>query len=233
VLVTAFHDLVLGGRCVGCDRPGRVLCLPCRDDLQPTPRPAWPSPVPAGLREPWAAAPYDGTVRAMVLGHKEHRRLALTGPLGDLLAAAVAALLTDVAPDPARVVLVPVPSRPSSTRARGHDPTAAMTRVAAAVLRAHGLDVRRAALLRTRRGLADQAGLDAAGRAANLAGALRAHAPAVARLARAGRPVHVVVTDDVVTTGATAAESQRALTAVGLPPLGVAAVAATARRTPA
>ncbi len=232
MLATAFHDLVLGGRCVGCDRPGRVLCEPCREALEPMPRPAWPSPVPVGLRAPWAAAVYDGTVRALVLGHKEHRQLALAGPLGDLLAEAVDGLLGDVVPGPGQVVLVPVPSRPSSTRARGHDPTATITRVAAAVLRTRGLDVRRVALLRTRSGLADQAGLDAAGRAANLAGALRARPAAVARLARAGRPVHLVVTDDVITTGATAAEAQRALAAVGLPPLGVAAVAATARRTP-
>jgi predicted amidophosphoribosyltransferase len=105
-----------------------------------------------------------------------------------------------------------------------------MTRAAAAVLRSRGLDVRQAALLRTRSGLADQAGLDAAGRAANLSGALRVHPPSLVRLARAGRPLHVVVTDDVITTGATAAEAQRALAAVGLPPLGVAAAAATVRR---
>jgi predicted amidophosphoribosyltransferase len=232
VLTTAFHDLVLGGQCVGCARPGRVLCTTCRNALEPTARPAWPSPVPAGLHAPWAAAPYDGTVRAMVLGHKEHGQLALARPLGELLAAAVASLLTDLAPDPAPVVLVPVPSRPSSTRARGHDPTAALTRCAAAVLRADGLDVRRVSLLRTRRGLADQAGLDAAGRVANLAGALRVHAPGIARLARTGRRVHLVVTDDVITTGATAAEAQRALAAVGVPPLGLAAVAATVRRLP-
>jgi predicted amidophosphoribosyltransferase len=90
-------------------------------------------------------------------------------------------------------------------------------------------------LLRTRRGVADQAGLDATARAANLAGALRAHPPALRRLAgrtAAGqtRPAHVVVCDDVLTTGATAAEAQRALRAVGLPPLAVVAVAATRRR---
>jgi predicted amidophosphoribosyltransferase len=171
----------------------------------------------------------------MVVGHKERRLLGLARPLGELLAAAVQAALTDLLGEPAPVLLVPVPSRPSSTRERGYAPTEAITRRAAASLGACGVDASCARLLRTRRGLADQAGLDAAARAANLAGALRVHAPALRRLAGAARqghvrPAHVVVCDDVLTTGATAAEAQRALRAVGLPPLAVAAVAATRRR---
>ena len=129
-------------------------------------------------------------------------------------------------------MLVPVPSRPSTVRQRGHDPTLAMTAAAARRLRREGLDVRPAALLRTRPGLADQAGLDARARAANLAGSLCCPTAGVRRLrARTGR-VHVVVCDDVLTTGATAAEAQRALTAVGLPPVGIAVVAATRRIHP-
>jgi predicted amidophosphoribosyltransferase len=138
----------------------------------------------------------------------------------------------DLAPAPAPLVLVPVPSRASTVRQRGHDPTTSLTRVAAGRLRASDLDVVCLPLLRTRPGLADQAGLDAAARAANLAGALRCHSPALRRLTRARRAVHVVVCDDVLTTGATAAEAQRALRAVGLAPLAVAAVAATRRRLP-
>jgi predicted amidophosphoribosyltransferase len=229
-VLDAFRDLVLGSHCVGCERPGRLLCDACRSGIDVIPAPAWPTPVPPGLVAPWAATSYDGTVRAMVLGHKEHRLMSLARPLGELLALAAEAALSDLRPVPALVLLVPVPSRPGSTRQRGHEPTLAITRAAAARLAAHGMDARAVPLLRTRPGLADQAGLDAAARAANLAGALRVHAPAVRRLARAGRPVHVLVCDDVLTTGATAAEAQRALRGVGLSPLAVVAVAATRRR---
>src|SRR4029077_8111221 len=148
-----------------------------------------------------------------------------------LLACAVAAAVADLAPGPAPLLLVQVPSRPATLRQRGHDPTGSLVRAAAARLCADGLPCRAVALLRTRPGLADQSALGAAARAVNLAGALRVHPPALRRLARAGRPHHVVVCDDVLTTGATAAEAQRALTGVGLPPLAVPAVAATQRRT--
>src|SRR6185436_19187442 len=117
------RDLVLGSTCVGCGRPGRLLCDGCAAALDPAPFPAWPSPVPPGLRHPWTATTYDGTVRAMVLGHKEQRLLALARPLGDLLACAVGAAVADLAPEPAALLLVPVPSRPATLRQRGHDPT--------------------------------------------------------------------------------------------------------------
>ena len=170
----------------------------------------------------------------MVLGHKEHHLLGLARPLGELLALAVAMALDDLVAvaSSADLLLVPVPSRPGSVRQRGHDPTTNLVRAAATRLSTWGTPATCVPLLRTRPGLADQAGLDALARALNLAGAFRAHAPAVRRLARAGRPLHVVVCDDVLTTGATAAEAQRALRAVGLPPLAVVAVAATRRRTP-
>jgi predicted amidophosphoribosyltransferase len=231
-MLDAFRDLIVGSHCVGCERPGRLLCDACRSGLDVVPAPAWPSPVPPGLVAPWAATSYDGTVRAMVLGHKEHRLMSLARPLGDLLAVAAWAALSDLRPAPARVLLVPVPSRPGSTRQRGHEPTLAIVRTAAARLSVRGLDARAAPLLRTRSGVADQAGLDAGARAANLAGALWAHPPAMRRLARSGRPVHVLVCDDVLTTGATAAEAERALRDVGLAPLAAVAVAATRRRLP-
>ncbi|WP_238342847.1 ComF family protein [Nocardioides cynanchi] len=231
-MLDAARDLILGSSCLGCGRAGRLLCDPCRDGLDVVPAPAWPTPIPAGLVSPWAATSYDGTVRDLVIGHKEHRLLALARPLGGLLAAAVAAAVDDLGPLSAPVLLVPVPSRPSTVRQRGHEPTTALTRCAAAVLRRRGLGALCVPLLRTRPGIADQSGLDAVARAANLGGALRCDPRALGRLARQGRAVHVVVCDDVLTTGATAAEAQRSLRAVGLAPLAVAVVAATRRRFP-
>jgi predicted amidophosphoribosyltransferase len=221
-------DLLLGGSCVGCARPGRLLCRDCRVQLPDAAAPAWPTPVPAGLVEPWAAGVYAATLRAMVLGLKERRLLGLAVPLSRLLAAAVACELPRGSP----VVLVPVPSRPRTVRARGHDPTHSITARAARQLRAAGFDIETYRLLRLRAGVADQAGLDAGQRAANLGGSMRVRASSVRRLQRRRPHMRVVVCDDVLTTGSTAREAQRALEAAGLDVVRIAVVAATPRRVP-
>jgi len=228
-------DLLLGGVCVGCRRPGRALCRCCEAALPTGGRPAWPLPTPPGLAPPWAAGEYAGTVRAAVLALKERRVLALRAPLGGLLAGAATAALR-AGPDRGRtprggpVVLVPVPSRPATVRARGHDPTLVVTRRAGRLLRAGGTDAVVVPLLRTRPGMLDQSGLDARARAANLTGSLRCPSPALRRLSRRRPAARVVVCDDVLTTGATAREAQRALEDVGLTVVAIAAVAATTRR---
>ncbi|WP_299051148.1 phosphoribosyltransferase family protein [uncultured Nocardioides sp.] len=222
----AVADLLTGVTCLGCGRPGRLLCAPCRGALPTTAAPAVLDPVPPGLAPTWAAAPYDGVVRALVVGHKERRRLALRAPLADLLAAAVRA----AAPGAGPVLLAAVPSRPAVVRARGHDPLGAVVALAARRLRHEGVAARVVRLLAPRGAVADQAGLDAAARAANLAGSL--WCPHVRRLPATAAGSRLVVCDDVVTTGATLAEAQRALAAVGLPVTGHATVAATLRRHP-
>lgn len=211
-------DLLLGGVCVGCDRPGRSLCAECRAGLPDWPLLAWPTPTPPGLATPWAGGGYAGTLRAAVLAHKERHVAGLAGPLAELLARAV------VASGPGPVLLVPVPSRPGAVRARGHDPLLDVVRRTARLV--PGATV--APLLRSRGGVVDQAGLTAAERAANLAGSLWCPTAGLRRFA--GRTSRVVVCDDVITTGATARETQRALTASGLDVSGIAVMAATVRR---
>ena len=184
-LVDAAVDLLLGSLCVGCDRPGRLLCHRCAVTLQEPARPAWPTPVPGGMVPPWTAAEYADAARALVLGHKERAMHGLRGPLSGLLARAVRGAVDDAGVTDLPVVLVPVPSRPATVRARGHDPTWTITRGAAARLRHQGYDVHALRMLRQRWWVADQAGLDAAGRAANLAGSMWCPSRSLRRLAPA------------------------------------------------
>ncbi|NGN95631.1 ComF family protein [Nocardioides sp. KC13] len=231
-LADAWHDLVVGGRCIGCDRPGRLLCPDCRSGLPDRARPTPPSPAPPGIVPVFAAGPYEGTLKQLVIGLKERQLLGLRGPLAGLLALSVLEALASVTQTAAGpMVLVPVPSRPSSVRERGLDSTTAITSRAAAMLRQHGLDVRHHRLLRTRPGVADQAGLDSRQRQANLDGSITCPASGIRTLARTVPRATFVVCDDVITTGATAREAQRALESVGLGVRAIATVAATQRRS--
>jgi predicted amidophosphoribosyltransferase len=226
----AAADLLLGASCVGCGTRGRMLCQACRSLLPRSGRPSWPTPVPPGLTAPFAVGEYDGVLRAMVVGHKDHGQLRWGVELGRLLALAVDAAVEQLPAD-APLLLVPVPSRPGSSRRRGHDPTGRLVERAAQEL-ATRRPARAARLLVSRGGVADQRGLDSAARAANLAGSMACPSTGLRTLARRGAPWHVVVCDDVLTTGSSAREAQRALEAVGLPPVAVATVAAPRRRAP-
>jgi predicted amidophosphoribosyltransferase len=209
-------DLVLPAECAGCGAPRTVLCPWCRTALGGgAPRRVRPVPEPAGLPVVHASAPYAHEVRSLLLAHKERGALTLTGALGSALAGVVRAGLGGTGagggsngPGPSgTVLLVPVPSARWAVRARGHDPVRRMALAAAGELRRTGTSARVAAVLRQRRRVADQAGLDARRRSENLAGALEVTAGG-GRLLAAG---WVVLVDDLITTGATLAEAARAL----------------------
>ncbi len=227
-------DLVLGSRCTVCARPGRLLCGVCAAALPREPSTCWPTPRPAGLARPVAVGEYDGALKLLVNAHKERGQFALARVLGDLLATSALAhvgpssSLGPRAGPPRAAMLVPVPSRPSVVRRRGHDPLFRITLRAAARLRGLGVPASAVRLLRSTRAAQDQAGLGAAERASNLAGSMSCPTARVRRLAP-GEDAVVVVVDDVITTGATVLEAQRALEAAGLPVDGIAVVAATRR----
>ncbi|MEU7582670.1 ComF family protein [Streptomyces sp. NPDC041068] len=222
-------DLVLPAECGGCGKPRTALCDECRAALiGAVPCRVRPVPELSGLPVVHAAAPYEDAVRATLLAHKERGALGLAGPLGAALAAAVRAGLlgepqarghrgapswvggTQGGPQ-GRVMplsLVPVPSARAAVRARGHDPARRIALAAAGELRRAGIPARVLAVLRQRRAVADQSGLDSRQRQANLAGALEVTAGGGRLLAGGGR---VVVVDDLMTTGASLAEAARAI----------------------
>lgn len=278
--------LVLPVACAGCGCPRTALCDTCARALHGRPAErVRPAPVPPGLPEVRAAAPYGDAVRAVLLAHKERGALALAAPLGVALAGAVHAAVRAAAEAAVRgatdaavrapaqgpgaqdatgaagslgeqdgtgvagcpqaqggvvgavgaglglgrpygglgaggggagpLLLVPVPSVRRVVRARGHDAVRRVAVAAAGELRRSGLAARVLPVLRQRRAVADQAGLDARQRRANLAGALEV-VPGAGRLLWGGP---VVLVDDLMTTGATLAEAARAVrsAAVGAP----------------
>ena len=209
--------------CPGCGAADVPLCPRCARALSvPARRVPVPVPVPV-----WACATYGGPVARCIVAWKDRGRLDLTTVLGAVLARAVAAALAD-GPGQAgdRILLVPVPSSPAARRARGADVTAALARAAAADLRRRGLAVAVRPALYQRRRVADQAGLGAAARRANVAGALALRRTWRGRLGA----VVVVLVDDVVTTGATAAEACTVLAEHAVRVTGVAAPCWTPRR---
>lgn len=223
-LWAALFDLVAAKECGGCGRtPLRKspLCGGCFQALTSD------SPRRAVLQTPgsprtFAATRYEDPVRTMLILYKERGRADLARPLGVALAGAVAEALGGVsAPRP--VVLVPMPSTRGAVRRRGVDTTAHLARAAAKTLRAAtGGPIRAVPALRHTRRVADQAGLDRAARAANLAGALRV----AGRWRREVAGADVVLVDDIVTSGATLAEAARAVRAGGATVVGAATVAA-------
>lgn len=241
-LATAGAELAFGSVCAGCESAAGLLCPDCSDALR---QPAALVPVDIGSvfrqstaydavdcrKIPVAAvAEYAGPARGVVLGHKERGRLGLARPLGDALATAVVAVLESGAGcrlcGERAVALVPVPSTRRAVRRRGHDPLLRATRRAAVILRRVGYDCAVVPALRHLRPVADQAGLDAAERRANLASALGIRPSGVRLLT--GRCV--LLADDIVTTGATLSEAARAVESGGISPCGAAVIAAAVRR---
>lgn len=210
-------DLILPSPCAGCTGPRGPWCLTCAGSLRtprPLARPALSSPA-------YALAPYQGPPRRAVLAYKERCRRELARHLARPLASAIPTLL-GATPRAGPLFLVPAPSRAAAARRRGGQHMAAVARHCARFLTRSGLPARVANSLHLDSRARDSVGLNAEARAANLAGRLR---PVPGRCPSRGAPV--VLLDDIITTGATAAACVSALAAAGVRVTAVLAITAT------
>lgn len=212
-------DLILPLQCGGCGATATPWCSECEGTLavQPdephliTPRIDPGVPV-------LSLGRYAGPRRKAIVAVKEHGRTDLIRPLAHALHDGLGHLLTwGILERP--LTVVPAPTKHSSARKRGGDPVTRIAQLAVAgsdpgaVART---DLGVTAALRLKAFTRDSVGLSSADRQRNITGRIR-------RI----RAVHgpVLLVDDIVTTGATAAESVHVLQTGGAHVVAVLALA--------
>jgi ComF family protein len=197
-------DLLLPQRCLGCSRPGRQVCELCRSSLRRITAPlcercgaptAWPVRRCAecarrrlAFATARAAVVYDEPVRRIVAAWKERGLRRLAAWAADVVGEVVPAIEADC------VTFVP-PDRDRTLR-RGHHTAAALARHLADLW-----ELELIGLLRRPRSAPRQRGLSRPERRRNVRGAFAAIAA----------PRHVLLVDDVYTTGATVSAAASAL----------------------
>jgi predicted amidophosphoribosyltransferase len=171
----------------------------------------------------WSSAWYAGAVRRAIVQWKRHGRAELdvemtraVGRVAEHIARDLALVLRVLGED--GLVVAPIPSRASTRAARGTLGTELLAGAVAGALAGAGIAARPLACLARRASATDQAGLSLRARAANREGATRL---------RVVPDAPVVLVDDVLTTGATLLDAERALARAGARTLGAVALAAT------
>ncbi|WP_045195771.1 ComF family protein [Rhodococcus sp. B7740] len=220
-------DLILPLECAGCGVPGEHWCPVCSLALFVPPiavRPRVDPGVPC-----WSLGTYTGPRRSGVIALKERGRRSVARPFGRALAGAVGHLRYAGEIDPPELgslVLICAPSRARAARVRGGDPVLRCARIAAEQLAPERVLVPE--VLRMSGAVRDSVGLSAGQRQHNVAGRIEAVGVTRPRTGPRGTEsadFTVLLIDDVVTTGATLAESARVLTDFGVPVAGALVVA--------
>ena len=228
-VASAILDATMPASCARCGRTGEPICDECLRTVPPIAGPTCATcggpfdavtQAPGAVTECWScrlagkdlprtrtAATLEGTIREAIHALKYRDRPDVARPLASLLITPAMDVTNGVAP-----VVVPVALHPRRLDARGYDQSRLL---AGHLARACGWATMDA-VARIRE-TDSQVGLGRAARRANVAGAFRGTAPL--------HGLHVLLIDDVMTTGATLVEAARACRAVGAATVSAACLA--------
>ena len=208
-------DLVYPKRCPGCHLPSASICESCKSFWQK-------QTISITLRKSQVSdllvvsvAQYRDEVRAVLLAYKEDGEREAGKVLTEALLQARRGISNHSV-----CAFVPIPSNPKSVRRRGRD---FMLDLCNQVAIQSGDKV--LSIIKVNRDVQDQSKLSEKERSQNLVGAFDCAPKNLKLLAK----FPIILVDDLLTTGATLREAQRALRQRGVIPIGAITAAHTAR----
>lgn len=172
--VLAPHD------CLACQVEGALLCNACLDSLPPAPPKQLSSP---DLEVVQSATIYRGVAKDLIWKLKSSGAQAA--------AKIMAGCMLDLIPASKNIVIVPIPTASSRVRQRGYDQAKLLAKELSKQSRLPYINCL------SRRGQAHQVGAGREQRTRQLQNAFRVKSPLLIKNA------HIILVDDVVTTGAT------------------------------
>ena len=211
-LISDLKYLLFPTRCFGCRDLGYLICSNCRKLWNPH---IYKSTI-ADLAV-YSAIPYSPVAKNILLAAKEQS----IKSADQLVRSAMAASLQVLFQKYPNSALVPIPSAPASNRRRGRDFINEM-----AIFVAKDMGVGVLPLLEQQRLVRDQSKLNIASRRENLAMALSIKPQINGNYSSES----VVILDDLVTTGSTINEANRALTKAGFKVQAAATACVALRR---
>ena len=211
-LISDLKYLLFPTRCFGCRDLGYLICSNCRKLWNPH---IYKSTI-VDLAV-YSAIPYSPVAKNILLAAKEQS----IKSADQLVRSAMAASLRVLFQKYPNSALVPIPSAPASNRRRGRDFINEM-----AIFVAKDMGVGVLPLLEQQRLVRDQSKLNIASRRENLAMALSIKP----QLRGNYSSESVVILDDLVTTGSTINEANRALTKAGFKVQAAATACVALRR---
>ena len=203
MLTSSLVDLIFPSRCAVCDRPGKNLCIDCKNLLWIEPREFLLSGISL-----YTVTKYSDETSRLLVSLKDKGQFALVAELAQMLRP----VIENLPECESMQYLVPAPSSPDNFSKRGFHP---MLLLAQSVASKHpNLSVLNS--LRFSRHVKDQVGLTEPERIANLSFSMELNQSVTGRVC--------YLMDDVVTTGATALEAARVLRLGGATLAGVLAI---------